>query len=58
MFPKSIAHLRARDDATNRRTFLKLAVGAGAGLALGAWLPGSADARGGSADAAVFNPFV
>lgn len=59
MFPKSIAHLFERDDATSRRGFLKLAVGAGAGLTLGAWLPelsGTAAAAG--AEGVVFNPFV
>ncbi len=64
MIPKPIAHLfahTAEPVAPDRRSFLKLAAGAGAGLVLGAWLPsidGTDAAQAGETAGAVFNPFV
>lgn len=59
MFTRSIAHLVSASPETDRRSFLKLAVGAGAGLTLGSWLPaGSGEARAAGGEGADFNPFV
>lgn len=65
MFPRPIAHLLEPTHGTDRRAFLKLAIGAGAGLSLGVWLPGGPDAASaaegkgaGEGKELVFNPFV
>ncbi len=69
MFNRSVADAVARlgrmprESAVDRRSFLKLTAGTGAGLVIGAYLPvgegtGTARAEGPAAGSAMFNPFV
>ncbi|MDX2306675.1 MAG: xanthine dehydrogenase family protein molybdopterin-binding subunit [Hyphomicrobium sp.] len=57
---KPLDAVTGNEVAVDRRGFLKLSVGTGAGLVLGAYLPGGAGVAAAEAatSAAVFNPFV